>query len=498
MKVAIRTDASMLRGSGHVMRCLCLADALADLGHAVAFATIALPDYLHDMVLARGHEVIDLRDLGQAGRPSEEAWPYDVQAGDAAVTMASTPAELVVVDHYGLGQGWEQAVRQDGRAVMAVDDLGRRHDCDLLLDQNFYRRGSDRYAGRLPAECRQLIGPRFALMRPEFRAARRERGSGPVERVLVFVGGMDAADVTSRILDALSQGMPGGLAVDVVIGRLHPNGRAIQSRCDARQGWTCHVQTDRMAELLAAADLVIGSGGTNTWERMTVGVPALALCIADNQRTLLDECAVAGLLQVPDDDALDNVVALRAHIVSLLANGRLRQHLSAAGMALVDGAGAVRVARAAAALQRLTVRPATLSDSDLLFGWRNHESIRSVSRNKDPIALEDHRRWFGRVIADPARSLLVGERGGRPIGCVRFDENGPDSVEVSIYLAPDAMGTGTGSALLAAAEAWLAANRPHIARIDAEVLGGNDPSTHLFERAGYRPDHVLYSKGLHI
>jgi spore coat polysaccharide biosynthesis predicted glycosyltransferase SpsG/L-amino acid N-acyltransferase YncA len=381
---------------------------------------------------------------------------------------------------------------------MVIDDLGRRHVCDLLLDQNFYRTPETRYAGKLPKSCRQLIGPRFALMRAEFAAARRTPRGGEVKCILVFIGGMDAGDVTSYILRALSEGLSGRPAINVAIGANHPQRAAIQAHCDAMDDWTCHVQTNHMAHLLAAADLVIGSGGTNTWERMTVGVPALALCIAENQRALLDECAATGLLSVPDDDALSDVALLRMHVNSMLKNQRQRHHFAVAGMALVDGLGAARVARAVAMLQPVVVRPATAADSDMLLAWRNHDSIRAVSRSRETIGRNAHRNWYERVLADPTRSLLVGECDRRPIGCVRFDEKAPDSAEISIFVAPDAIGAGAGTNLLAAAETWLERNRPHVATIDAEVLGGNVASTRLFERAGYQLDDVRYSKGLHI
>lgn len=495
MNIAIRTDASLTRGSGHVMRCLCLADALFECGHAVTVASIEMPEYLREMSLKRGHKVVSLPDQGQGHLVSEAPWSDEAQARDAAAVHIE--ADLVIVDHYGLGLPWEKAQRQRGARLVVIDDLARPHDCDMLLDQNFYRTPARRYAGKLASATRELVGPRFALIRPEFAAQRRQPRIGPVSRILVFVGGMDAGDATSLVLKALDAPLPGHPAIDVVIGGSHPRREAIESLCLAR-GWTCHVQTSRMAELLAAADLVIGSGGTNTWERMTVGVPTLALCIAENQRALLDECAAAGLLYVADESALSDPVVLRTHILALMGNSRLRQQMALAGMELVDGQGAARVARAVSMLEPIVVRRATLADSAMLFAWRNHESIRAVSRNSDLIATSAHDVWFAKVLADSSRSLLVGERSGLPIGCVRFDENGPDSVEISIYLAPDAIGTGAGNSLLAASEAWLAANRPHIARIDAEVLGGNAASSHLFERAGYRPDAMHYSKGLHI
>lgn len=496
MNILVRADASLIRGSGHVMRCLCLANILRQLGHTLTFACAGLPEHLRTLVIGSGHFVQDLADSGPFGLASEAAWPDAKQVADAAAIVGEY--DLVIVDHYGLNRAWESAIKTRCSALAVIDDLGRQHVCDVLLDQNYYSNPAERYAGKLPPDCLTLIGPHYALLRPEFAEARRSRDYSSVNRLLVFLGGMDANDVTSHILDALDRVAAMPANVDVVIGTMHPSRSGIEARCAARAGWSCHVQTSRMADMLAASDMVIGAGGTNSWERMAVGTPSLALCVADNQRALLDECASAGVLYVPDDTALQDVSVLRTHIDAVLHNRLLRQQIGRSGLDLVDGKGAERVARAIGALQTISVRQATSADSDMLLVWRNHEAVRAVSRNPDVVSAEAHQAWFAAVMADDARSLLVGERDSVPIGCIRFDEIGPDAAEVSIYLSSDVFGMGLGRSLLSAGEAWMAKNRPHIARIHAEVLGGNTASTSLFERAGYAPDSYRFSKGLQL
>ncbi|HMP56309.1 MAG TPA: GNAT family N-acetyltransferase, partial [Novosphingobium sp.] len=244
-------------------------------------------------------------------------------------------------------------------------------------------------------------------------------------------------------------------------------------------------------KLMAAADLAIGAGGAATWERCALGLPTLAICLADNQRELLERASRAGLLYAVDSQAPD-ADELAGHIKALLASSGLRHHLSRNAAALVDGRGAHRVAAAMAA-EAIVLRPAEAGDCQSLHGWRNHPAVRGVSRDAGEIALSDHQAWFSSVLQDETRDLLIGEVGGRPVGVVRFDRLGTDA-EVSIYLVPQRMGQGAGPGLLLAAENWLKSSRRQVKMIKAVVLEGNAASLRLFERCGYARQSIHFSK----
>jgi UDP-2,4-diacetamido-2,4,6-trideoxy-beta-L-altropyranose hydrolase len=143
------------------------------------------------------------------------------------------------------------------------------------------------------------------------------------------------------------------------------------------------------------------------------------------------------------------------------------------------------------------IRMATLDDSEKLFHWRNHQSIREVSRNTEVIAWNDHQIWFASVLADSKSMLLIGQEAGLPIGVVRFDMQNEDEAEISIYVVPEKLFSGLGRSLLHRAELWLAANHSEINKIRAHVLGDNSRSQRLFSEAGYQVDSTDYSKRLH-
>ena len=301
MKAAFRADASPAIGAGHVSRCLTLAESLKARGSSITFVCADGSLSVVPRLAEVADYVIGIPSSQRGDQGSvEETWSAAEQEADARSTVQSLSGQridLLVVDHYGLDYRWESVVRALADRTLVIDDLAnRRHDCDILLDQNLYPNSDERYAGLVPATCKLLLGPSFALLRPEFterRALSRAR-SGPIKRVLVSFGGVDSANATEVALDAIeASSCKGGLRVDVVIGALHPARERIVRRCDD-QGYVCHVETSQMAELILQADVAIGAGGASSWERCYLGLPAIVVITAANQRELSEHLKNVG------------------------------------------------------------------------------------------------------------------------------------------------------------------------------------------------------------
>ncbi len=304
LRVAFRVDASTEIGSGHVMRCLTLADALAEIGACCTFVMRQKPGNLEEAVRGRGHSAVMLPALQGSGtptsgkeEPSHAGWlgtHWDHDAFETLTALAGVDLDWLVVDHYALDACWESRVAGCARRLMVLDDLAdRRHTCDLLLDQNLGRRPED-YAGLVSPETKRLIGPGFALLRNEFVRVRESSLRARAERepmeLLVSLGGVDADNITGDVLDVLAD-MPeaGQWQVTVVLGAACPHAARICEQADAmsrRAGLRVEVivGASNMAELMAGADLAIGAAGGSAWERCCLGLPTLLIVMADNQR----------------------------------------------------------------------------------------------------------------------------------------------------------------------------------------------------------------------
>lgn len=500
--IAFRVDASGQIGTGHFMRCMTLADVLKQCGAQIRVVSRHLPEHLRSMLAAKGHAFVLLESTHNEAALDELAharWLGVSQAQDATDTIRALSDgtwDWLIVDHYALDSRWESMLRQTTRKILAIDDIAdRQHDCDILLDQNLYADMETRYTGKVPKPCQILLGPHYALLRDEFRKLHEQvkPRTGPVKRVLIFFGGVDVDNYTGRSIESLSNiGVP-DLHVDVVIGAQQPCREQIKAVC-AQHGFICHIQTDKMAELMAAADLAIGAGGSAIWERCCLGLPTLTICVADNQRKQIADAASEGLLYAPELEG-ELIPVIRRHVSALMENSYLRQAISRKGMRAVDGRGVLRVI-GNLGCSGIEIRVARQDDSEKLFEWRNHPTIRAASRKPDVINREDHQKWFASVLASSDRLLLIGQREGLPVGVVRFDIQGEEA-EVSIYLVPDIKQPGQGRELLQSAEYWFAANRPKVNKISAYVIGGNERSQRLFLGAGYQVESTSYSKRLH-
>jgi UDP-2,4-diacetamido-2,4,6-trideoxy-beta-L-altropyranose hydrolase len=500
MRVAFRTDASTQIGTGHFMRCLTLAEELKKQDAHICFISRNLPLHLIEMLNKKGIELIALRAHDNSGSVDELAhssWLCVSQAQDAKATVKGLSGQVydwMIVDHYALDVRWESIVRPNVKKIMVIDDLAdRRHDCDILLDQNYYADMQTRYNGKVSSHCQLLLGPNYALLREEFRALRQQVKvrNGKIKKVLVFFGGVDADNYTFQAIEALAE-LNAGLQVDVVIGAQHPFKEMIENAC-VKHGYVCHVQTPYMAKLMADADLAIGAGGTATWERCCLGLPTLTLCLAENQRKQIADAAETGVLYAPKVDS-DLTDTLQLHIKTLLANPALIKLISNSAMKLVDGKGTFRVANSMAH-GFIKIRHATQDDSISIFEWRNHPKIRNISRKSGSISWDEHQKWLDAVLADTSRHLLIGSINNLKVGVVRFDVVGVIA-EVSIYLVPDASVIGQGKNLLLASETWLKVNHPEILKINANVLGGNEASNKLFFSTSYNIEMTSFKKDL--
>jgi UDP-2,4-diacetamido-2,4,6-trideoxy-beta-L-altropyranose hydrolase len=424
MNVLIRTDASEQIGSGHVMRCLTLADGLREHGARVLFSCSKLKGNLCELIAERGYEVISPLENGVKG-------------------------ELLVVDHYGLDKQWEGSQRPYFKHILVIDDLANRnHDCDFLLDQNLAANWQTRYAGKVPETCKLLLGPQYALLAPIY-AELHERippREGQVKRILVSFGGGDYEELYAKVMaDFLSLNRP-DIHLDMVIpGRHHLESKYANIKI--------HDRLPSLAPLMAKADLAIGAAGSTSWERLCLGLPSLVMVLADNQVEIAKE--------------LNRRELVRFYEPSLLACPPKFQPRQSE---LPDGRGLSRILSILMANKEmpLRIRHANLKDEAWLLELANDPASRQNSFSIEKIAPETHKAWFYEKLKNFEQCCLyIAETSeGFPIGQVRFELQDNGSWELSYALAPNFRGVGLGKIMLGKAIEELRSTYK-----DAEIYG---------------------------
>lgn len=359
MNVVFRTDASVSMGTGHVMRCLTLGSALRERGAEVSFICRQHNGHMCEVIEGDGFQVARLNAPADGIRPGASnahsawlgaSWQEDVKQSLTAIEKLGVPPDWLVVDHYAIDARWETGTREHARCTMVIDDLAdREHDCEILLDQNLWPEPDTRYSGMVPKHCRQLLGPAYALLRPQFAEARRRAKSRTVgcNRILVSYGGSDEHGFTLLALDAMAAvclERP-GLALDIVVGGRNPRIAELAQQCAGLPNARLHVNTTRMAALMEAADLGIGAAGSTMWERACLGLPSIVTPVADNQVALARHLASIGAVVLVPALSHDGGELLQA-VRMFLGDAMLQGNLSRIGSRLVDGLGAGRVADA--------------------------------------------------------------------------------------------------------------------------------------------------------
>lgn len=493
MNIVFRVDASIKMGTGHVMRCRTLATALTKRGAQIQFITRSHPGHLGDMLARDGFSVTLLpQPAGIENQEDDYAALLGVsQQEDASQTIAAfenQQCDWLIVDHYGLDRVWETQVKSHVHKLMVIDDLANRpHDCDVLLDQNYAVASQERYRSLVPTHCQLLLGPRYALLRPEYVQYRDAltQHTDDVKRILVYMGGADNANITGKVLAALSADQLAHLEVDVVIGPNFIHKAGVTEQASARPNTHVYGPRPHLADLMARADLAIGAGGATTWERLCMGLPSLVLSLAENQVPACEALSSSGLIRYMGGVHDLDVAAIEAALLEALAVVRQLRAVAINNQILVDGRGVDRVAEALTPTleAKLTLRPATVNDAWTYFVWVNDPVVRSSAINSAPIDLVTHLEWFKNRLVDVNSHLYVLEAGyGLPIGQIRFERHG---AEATIDYSLDVLVRGRGWANQLLKLGIEALDTSRITVLNASVKPKNSASVATFICSGF-------------
>ena len=261
MNLLFRADASSEIGSGHIRRCLTLAEAIQRLGT---------------------HKIQFMSDLSGATHLRDNLTNLGINVLNPLTDLIPTDTDWLIIDHYKIDIEWETKHSQENRKILVIDDLAnRKHLCDVLLDQNYFKDIDSRYTNLVPKNCNQLLGPRYSLLRTEFSNALKKynRKFNSVNSLLINFGGTDPVGMT---LKALLLVKDFDLQIDVVVGQGVSDLEEIKKNC-TNKNIKLHIQTNKMAEIILNSDLAIAANGTSTWERSCLGLPTISISIADNQ-----------------------------------------------------------------------------------------------------------------------------------------------------------------------------------------------------------------------
>lgn len=397
-------------------------------------------------------------------------------------------ASWVVVDGYHFGASFQSLLVEQGQKVLWIDDFGHAgtYTAHLVLNQNLD--ADERLYAQRDARTRLLLGSRFTLLRREFlhwAAIDRERPAS-VTDVLLLAGGGGANDLSDRVLGMLTE-------LESERLRFHVIGH---TPSEASQDPRIHryQRLSDLSGLMADSQLAVSAAGSTAWELAFMGVPALLVSVAENQRPVAAALEHHGAaVDLGWHTELEGE-RLRNHLEGLIRDRDARSEMTRRGQELVDGEGADRVV--AQLLQEpLRLRPVRPTDRRRIWDWANDPQVRQASFSPEPIPWADHVAWFDRQLAaDAGPFWLAMNEDETAVGQIRFELASADEADVHIAVRQGQRGRGVGASLIELATQRFFQQSP-VARVHAYIRPENAASLHAFRRAGYQPAEDAVIKG---
>jgi len=478
----IRADANTQIGTGHVMRCIALAQAWQDRGGNVTFLSHCDSKTLRKRIIDEGFAFISV----------EKAHPDPYDLGHTLEMLGKFKIQnskfktWVILDGYHFTSDYQKAIRENGYKLLVIDDMAHLDHChaDILLNQNIH-------ASILHYSCDRdtvkLLGCEYVLLRREFLKYQDWKREIPdkARKILVTLGGGDPDNVTLEVIRALNSLNVSDIEVKVVVGPANKNIKSLERELHLSP-FTFHVlsSVSSMPELMVWSDVAISAGGSTCWEMAFIGLPALIITVSDNQIEIakeLEHAEVAIYLGWHESTSIHQITKV---LKKISQDKNKRTRLSERGRRLVNGKGVIEIIKAMLDGQ-ISLRRAQKNDCELLWKWANDPEARAASFSSSPISWEEHTNWFNSKLNSANCMMYVATiDNGTPLGQIRYDIKQENAV-ISISIDSKFRSKDYGTVLIRKTSQILFAES-NVRRVHAYVKQDNNSSASVFTKAGFK------------
>ncbi len=490
MKVAIRVDSSNDIGTGHVMRCMSLAQQMVREGAEVTFYSRNLPGNILSVLSKNSFPVILLNEKNSLHDSTTEniysSWiPVTEEVDAEEFNRKCQVVDLIIVDHYSLSKTWETIVHSKQAKIMAIDDLLRDHCADVIIDQTYLRKPEE-YIVEHHFDGQVLAGSDYAMLRTEFNQLRECHNRVIVgkHKILITMGGVDKLNATLRVLKALSiASLDWADNINIVLSEKAPHYTLVKkfvATLDDR--YKLINFTNDMASLMCEATIAIGAPGTTSWERACLGLPSILIPIAENQ---LD---IASKLESVNASIVIDFNEISTSLLTALGNIKENwQSFSEKNAQICDGLGTKRICAHLSPLKAndgksIFLKKATKQDIGIVYAWQSEPETRCFSRTTDAPSKDRHFNWMSQKLEDSNCYFYIVHHGEDQAGVIRLDRIAEKSkaYEISIYFTKSKKRLGLAKQTL-----QLIKKLHEPVDLYATVFSENKASVALFESSGF-------------
>jgi UDP-2,4-diacetamido-2,4,6-trideoxy-beta-L-altropyranose hydrolase len=446
----IRSDATLSMGTGHIMRCIALAQAWKKRRGFVTFISHCPNHKISQRIISEGFNLIRI----------DRIWPHTQDLKKTLKTLNNNLStnnkeskvpecyNWVILDGYHFTTDYQKSIREAGFKLLVIDDNNhlKHYSADVILNQNI---GSDHYSYSCNRNTIKLLGTKYVVLRSEFLKNKHIKKDTPAKakNILITMGGSDPYNITLKIVQAIDKINDLSFKFNIIVGPNNPNIKCLNDASQNQLSNINLIDDADMPEMMAWADLCVTAGGSSCWELCFTQVPFVTIVIAENQIELasgLERERAALNLGKKETLAQDDITNT---ILSLSCDIKKRRELKNAGMKIVDGKGTKRIIRQMF-VRKITIRHADIGDAKLLYDQINDKKTRLSSFNSNPILWEDHLQWLRKKLKDENSWVFIAENHIEdPIGQIRFDRKN-DFFDISYSLDKKFRGLGLGKTLL--------------------------------------------------
>jgi len=480
-RLFFRADSTTPMGTGHIMRCLALAQAWQDHGRKVTFLSHCESEFLRQRILKEGFEFIPIE------KPHPDPDDLDFTLDMLSAIKHQTPATILwlVLDGYHFTTDFQKAIRENGHRLLIIDDMAHlsHYHADILLNQNIHA-STLRYS--CDRDTVKLFGCEYILLRREFLKHKDWKREIPqkANKILVTMGGADPDNVTLKVIRALNSLNVIDLEVKIVVGPSNPNIINLQKElAQSSLNFEILMSVKNMSHLMTWADLSISAAGSTCWELAFMGLPSLFITVADNQMGIAEALQQAGAgihLGWYDEIMFNSIVET---LQKILYNNERREDISESGYKLVDGRGGKRILRPML-VNEMQIQHVKEGNCKLLWKWVNDPQTRSASFHSNPITWEQHSQWFKKKLkSSDCIIYLITINQNNPFGQVRFDIKKNNAI-ISLSITTKFRGIGMSSEMIKQACVQFFRENETQA-IQALVKEENMISISAFKKAGF-------------
>ncbi len=395
MHFYIKTDANENIGSGHLQRCLNLAEFLKD-DHKITFIFCNTSSLIIKEVKKNFSAIFfkDNKDL----------------LGKIEKTLKKNEYNFLILDDYSTNYIWEKAIYNYFSKVLVIGDhLDKKHYCDLYLNQNVIDNRSQKTLIKKFSNIKCLLGPKYALLDKNYsKYARNERSKIYLKNIVISFGGSDKENLTDKVLNILSQRKFNKFKIKVAIGKNYQYFNNLSKKYKSNNRIIFYKGLNSLAKINYNSDLSIGAGGISTWERLCLSLPSLVFLVSDNQKVTIDALSKKNFIIYAGKMKNFNKINFETLIQSIKKNYKKIIYKMKYSKILIDGRGAARVAEILSPSSKLkaVIRKAKKDDLYDYYNWVNDKQVRKNSFKETKIKFENHKKWFYDQLKFPKKNFL--------------------------------------------------------------------------------------------